>query len=500
MSTTENSSISYEKQDDASFSSLESQIQQLLDNNEESECFLVEIDPNNHQYPKNWSFWYRSALTVIYGITTFCAQFSSSVMSPVAPQLQREFGVSRVVSQLPSTLFILGIAFGPIIFGPLSEVYGRKVGIMVPFFLSIVFTIATGASKTFSGIIITRFFAGIFAAAPVVSSGGVLSDLWKPSVRGTSLVLYAFFVVMAPNVGSIVGTVIDVNTHWQWTCWITAIISSIVLVIDLIFIKESYLPVLNAQYAKKIRREKRNWLYHAQHEEWELTYKEFFSVHFCRPFAMFATPIVFFVATFASFVFGVFYLFITSVAATFRDVRGWDDMSSSLVYIAIFVGSMFGGVVNILAGIRYRRILRERHLAVCPEERLVPMMLLGWLMPVGIFVFAWTQDNGRHWVLPVFSLVMFGCGLFVIFQNCLNYLVDCFQNYSASAIAANTFLRSIFAGVFPLFGCHLFENLGPNWGGTLLGLIMLSMLPIPFIFYKYGERIREKNPYANLVH
>jgi DHA1 family multidrug resistance protein-like MFS transporter len=77
--------------------------------------------------------------------------------------------------------------------------------------------------------------------------------------------------------------------------------------------------------------------------------------------------------------------------------------------------------------------------------------------------------------------------------------VDAFTRYAASAIAANTFFRSIFGGVFPLFGYILFENLGVQWGASLVAFIALGMIPIPFVFYIFGEKIRAKNPYINLV-
>jgi len=120
-------------------------------------------------------------------------------------------------------------------------------------------------------------------------------------------------------------------------------------------------------------------------------------------------------------------------------------------------------------------------------------------MPAGIFIFAWTSDRDIHWIAPMIGIAVMGVGFIVIFQGCLNYLVDAFTRYAASAIAANTFFRSIFGGIFPLFGYILFENLGVHWGGSLVAFIALGMIPIPFLFYIFGQKIRSKNPYSNLV-
>lgn len=110
------------------------------------------------------------------------------------------------------------------------------------------------------------------------------------------------------------------------------------------------------------------------------------------------------------------------------------------------------------------------------------------------------------------------------------YLVDTFHIYAASALAANTVLRSILGGVFPLFGLQMYDGLGlgklhtylpygpylpmqldtcwfliltltmlmmlmmlmmhVGWGNSLLAFVALAMCPIPWVFYHYGERIR----------
>jgi MFS transporter, DHA1 family, multidrug resistance protein len=67
---------------------------------------------------------------------------------------------------------------------------------------------------------------------------------------------------------------------------------------------------------------------------------------------------------------------------------------------------------------------------------------------------------------------------------------------AASAIAANTFLRSLFGAAFPLFATYLFNGLGIQWASTLLGAIAALLVPIPILFYIYGHRIRARSAFA----
>jgi len=70
------------------------------------------------------------------------------------------------------------------------------------------------------------------------------------------------------------------------------------------------------------------------------------------------------------------------------------------------------------------------------------------------------------------------------------YLVDAFTIYAASAIAANTVLRSLFGCLLPLAGPKMYAALGLGWGNSLLAFIALALTPVPWVFIKYGERIR----------
>ena len=66
---------------------------------------------------------------------------------------------------------------------------------------------------------------------------------------------------------------------------------------------------------------------------------------------------------------------------------------------------------------------------------------------------------------------------------------------AASAIAANTFLRSFVAAGFPLFSRQMFNNLKIQWAGTLLGCLATAMVPIPVCFYLFGKKLRARSKF-----
>jgi hypothetical protein len=98
-----------------------------------------------------------------------------------------------------------------------------------------------------------------------------------------------------------------------------------------------------------------------------------------------------------------------------------------------------------------------------------------------------------HWIAPIIAGIPFGAGNCGVFIYASNYLVHSYGIYAASALAGNAVLRSAMGGALPLAGPKMYQTLGPHWSATMLALIEFAMIPIPFVFYLYGHRIREKS-------
>ncbi|GMF07410.1 unnamed protein product [Ambrosiozyma monospora] len=166
----------------------------------------------------------------------------------VIQKLHKQFGISREVSLIATSLYILGIALGPMVFAPLSEVYGRKIGVFVPFFISCCFTFATSISYNVAGLMITRFIAGFFAGAPIVSAGGVMGDIFQPETRGAALAFYGCFVVngaaLGPTIASLLVGSVDNDNSWRIAQWFAGLLDLALLLVCTVCVEETYEPVL----------------------------------------------------------------------------------------------------------------------------------------------------------------------------------------------------------------------------------------------------------------
>jgi len=121
----------------------------------------------------------------------------------------------------------------------------------------------------------------------------------------------------------------------------------------------------------------------------------------------------------------------------------------------------------------------------------LPLACLGGpLFVVSLFWLGWTARADIHWIVPTLSALPFGLGFLLIFMGELNYLVDAYEVYAASAMGAASCVRSVFGVVLPFAAKPMYDRLGVAWACSLLGVLSLLMSLIPFVFIRYGDRIR----------
>jgi DHA1 family multidrug resistance protein-like MFS transporter len=460
---------------------------------------LVDFEGEDDPYrPMNWPTKKKVTTTLMYGLTTMSATWASSAYSAGTEQIAKEFHVGNQVAVLGTTLFLFGFGLGPLLWAPLSEVYGRRIAVLTPMFIAICFSFGSAVAKDFQTLMITRFFGAFFASAPVTNTGGVLGDLYSPAWRALAMAGYAMAVVGGPCLGPIVSAAFVSNPSlgWRWTEYFTGILQAAILFIDIIFIDECYPPKLLVYKARRLRHETGNWALHTKFEEWDVSIKELCKKFLIRPIQLLTTPICFLVAVYASFCYGILYMMLGGIPIIFGEVRGWSHVSSTLPFLAILLGAIIGCTINAYNQLLYNKVYRAAGNRAVPEARLPPMMLGSVLFSAGQFLLGWTSDPKFHWIVPCIGLVLMGTGFFTIFQAALNYLVDTFTQYAASAVAANTFLRSCFAGAFPLVVTPLYHNVGVGPASSITGGFAALLVPVPFVFYVYGKSIRRRSKWS----
>ena len=119
------------------------------------------------------------------------------------------------------------------------------------------------------------------------------------------------------------------------------------------------------------------------------------------------------------------------------------------------------------------------------------------LAPIGPLPYGWSAQARLHWVVPKVGAAIFTAGSFVGRGQIDLYLIDYYRPNAVSAQAAASFVLSVFSTVFPLFGPAFYERVGYGWAKTAMaGVSVVIGWPAPFLLWKYGKKLRDRNRYA----
>ncbi|KAI9369549.1 major facilitator superfamily domain-containing protein [Aspergillus egyptiacus] len=466
------------------------------------EAFVVEFDgADDPLHPYNWSLVRRIFLVCLLSYSTFANSFTSAVFSAAIADVTEEFHIGTEVGSLGVTLFVLGFAAGPVAWAPMSEVIGRRVPVCAGVFGCGVFTIACATAKDVQTIMLSRFFAGLFAASPLSIVPAVFADLFSTAQRGIVMSVFCMAVFVGPFAAPFVGGFIAMTLGWRWIMYISTIMIFVGFVPVLLWMDETYAPVILVHKAGILRRQTHNWGIHARQDEVEVEFTELVRNNFARPLRMLVTePILLLVSLYISFVYGLMYALLGAYPVVFQGVYGMNMGVGGLAFVGLIIGELAGGVYVLCLQGSYRRKLDANHGIPVPEWRLTPAIVGSVAFTGGLFWFGWCGYTADiHWMAPIASGLLTGFGIFCIFLQCFNYIVDCYPTLAASTIAANTILRSAVGCAFPLFSRQMMENLGVQWAGTLLGCLAAAMIPIPVAFKYYGRWLRQKSSLAGAM-
>lgn len=220
---------------------------------------------------------------------------------------------------------------------------------------------------------------------------------------------------------------------------------------------------------------------------------------FSRPWVLlFSEPIVLLLTFYAALIYGILYMLFEAIPIVYEEKRGWNAGIGGLPFLGVMVGVLCGVVYTVQDNKRYIRTQEAHNGFAPPEARLPPCMTSAVTIPIGLFWFAWTNSPSIHWLCSVAALVPFGFGLLLIYMGIVNYLIDSYTIYSASVLAGMSVFRYAFGATFPLFSSYMYEGLGIHWASSIPAFLSVLCMPLPFLFYRYGDRIRQRCKYAAL--
>ncbi|PWN45465.1 MFS general substrate transporter, partial [Ceraceosorus guamensis] len=463
--------------------------------------------------PLKWTLKFKCWATAVYCLMILSTTYGSSSYAASAITVEREWGLSRPLATSGTSLWVLGFAVGPLLFGPTSEVVGRRPVYLVSFALLTIANIVACVAPDIEVLLAMRFIGGCMGSSALNNVAASISDMVRVRDRLRYLTMYRIVSFGGPTLGPLVGTFLN-QASWRWNLAVLPFFSFATLVLYATTVPESHRVTIARKQLEQRQKEHEKEV-EKLCEEGKMTrstgdrsnrelggpslmqrYKTALSMPFVL---LFTEPIVGIVCIYTALLYGLLYGIIAAFPLVWQDIRGRSPEYASTVFLTLLGGFCLGaGLIGCwLQDKSYKRQYDAGE--VTPESRIGPATWASFFVPVGLFVFGWTAPYDRlvgsldiHWAVPCIALVIFAFGMQVVFNSWLSYLGDAYAPVAASAMAAATFSRSLLGAAFPLFLRQWMLVWSVQIVFSILGGLSILLSFGGLLFVRYGPRIRAR--------
>ncbi|KAK5991569.1 Citrate exporter 1 [Cladobotryum mycophilum] len=456
----------------------------------------------------------QKALIVLIASTaaTFSG-FASNIYFPTLPTIARDLNVSVELVNLTVTSYLIFQGIAPSLWGPISDVKGRRVAYCCTFLVFLGACIGLAESKNYATLIVLRCLQSTGSASTIAIGSGVIGDITTREDRGGLMGIFQAGLLVPVAIGPIIGGALAGSLGWRSIFWFLTIYSGVFLVFLTMLLPETLrslvangsrtpsnliqkYPLIVYQKLTKIRWDPREAASQPD-EKKRIDVTVPFRILVSRQ----ASPVIIFL----SIHYAVWQMSITAMSTLFEQGYHLGETQIGLTFIANGVGSMIGTIVTgRILDVDYRRF-KEKHEARKAQTnleggphgsatskddqfpikkarlRLVPIFSL--LQCISILLFGWTiqYPHRVHIAVPIVSTFITGWGAVSIQSVIMTYLVDIFSDKSAGASASLNLSRCLFAAGGTSIVMPMVNGIGVGWSfticagvqfGALLGLLV----------------------------
>ncbi|KAK4114828.1 MFS general substrate transporter [Canariomyces notabilis] len=474
---------------------------------QEPSVTVVSFKPNDPSNPYNWSTQTKTLILLAATLTTSITFVPSTLPSNLIPPIAEIFGVPATGpnSVLPASMYLAGFVFGPLVFAPLSEAprVGRRWALVAGALGFLVFSIAGAVvnpdGSGWAAFLGTRFGLGVFASPPASVFGGVVADLFEGEVlRGRVMMIWSAATFIGPLAAPILAGYASPVLGWRNVFWVAAILAAVGLATTLL-LPETLASTILRKKAARLNREGHDKAKRfiapsdlVEEKPWT-TYKTTLG----RPWRLlFCEMIISITCVYLGFVYAVFYMLVQIFPAIFRGVYGFSAGMSGILFTIMGFGTFVACFILWWYDSLALR-LSDRHPDKREEYLRLPLACVsGPVFAVSMLWLGWSSRPEIHFLVPLASTIPYGLTYHLIFMAMINYVVDAYGIYSASALAALSMTRSLAGTIIPLAVEDMLAALGIAWSCTILAAVSAVLAVVPFGFIAYGEKIRAASRFS----
>ena len=463
----------------------------------DKEYIVLTFATDDKENPFNWNPWYKRTITTMLNLMTLFIGLATTAYSSGIGSMTKEFNVGTIQGQWGLFTFNISCAIAPMILAPFCELVGRKIVYASAYLCFSLLFIGLALAPSINVIIGLRLLLGLFGCVGTILVGGTFDDMYPPHKRGRPMAMFAFIAIFGTVSAPIYAGFIDQALGWRWIEGIQGIANVPLLIAIFVFFPETRGGVCLHKRAVALRKATGDERYVAEDDIYTPDIKSMLKASSVKAIRMLVTePVVFAFGLWIAFCWAVVFLFLSVIPITFSEKHGWNEGVAGLPYISLAVGTFLGWAAHHFQMRKYNALTADPNVTVVPEHRLYGAMFGAIWLPIGLFIYSFTQYQFVHWIGPIIGLAPIAFGIYFVFESTYSYTADCYGESSSSAIAGQGLMRNTLGAVTPLFASAFFHNVGSQYAGLILALFGTLLSLIPFVMFKFGHQLRARSKLA----
>ncbi|PSR99025.1 major facilitator superfamily domain-containing protein [Coniella lustricola] len=423
----------------------------------------------------------KIVIVMLLSVCSFLAPISSTTVLSATPEVAAEYKTTGTIVNISNAMYMLFMGISPVVWGPLSEVWGRKWITRTTAILFFLCSIATALAPNLAAFFVFRILTALEGTAFLLVGSACLQDIYRPTERATAMGWFLSGTLVGPAIGPCIGGIIVTYTSWRVIFWLQSALAGLAAVGTFVLLPET--------------------IHHRKYDDLVgLSAKRRVSVvgTMINPWRvlklMTTYPNLFLSGIATSSLVWNMYSLLTPIRYVINPrFHLTTPLQGGLFYLApgagYLLGTFIGGRYADYVVKKYIRRSNER----IPEDRLRSALpFLGFVIPVCVLVYGWCVEMNKGGI-PVVVIMLFiqGVAQLFCFPSLNTYCLDVMQGRGSDVIAGNYFIRYCFAAAGTAVVLPAIEKIGVGAFSTISASFMVLSALGTAATVKWGRKWRE---------
>ncbi|TVY84318.1 Itaconate transport protein [Lachnellula suecica] len=424
-----------------------------------------------------------SRKVVIVALLSFCsflAPISSTTILSAIPEVAATYHSTGTIINLSNALYMLFMGFSPCVWGPLSQVYGRRRICLITAVLFLGCSLGTALSPNLVSYYIFRILTAFEGTSFLTIGASCIGDIYRPSERATAMGWFLSGTLIGPAFGPFIGGIIVTFKSWRVIFYLQTALAGVAAVGAFFLLPETS-HHMKADELVGLPLKKKAAILWGMLNPW-------------RVVRLYQYPNLIMVALASSSLVWNMYSLLTPIRYVLNPrFNLTTPIQSGLFYLApgcgYIAGTFFGGRYADHITIKWTK---KRGMRV-PEDRLRSCLpFMGIVIPACMLIYGWSIEKRFGGVsLPVIMMFCQGVAQLFCFPSLNTYCLDVMQGDAAEVIAGNYMIRYLFAALGSATVLPAVEKIGVGWFSTISAAFLVASSLATLAAVVWGKRWRD---------